>query len=307
MARIFISHAHADKDLVDDFVDVVLDLGLGVEPDDIFYSSRRDSGVPSGHDLNARIRQAAGDAQLVIAILTPHFLASPYCMAELGAAWARADRLFPIALPGMAAADMVGVLSQMEIHGLDKKSALNELNHRIYERLDTKANPERWERHRDAWLVRLEAHQAALAAVPVGGVVSTASCSRRPNHMEVFWTDRAGTVFHRWWFADKGWSKARAYDDVIAVHVAAVSRAEGDQRLFGVGRDGRIWARYWVHEEGRGHHAGRPEWLPGRVQGPLTAVSHRPWELELVAWTLDGEPCHLWRRDSQWTDWTTKW
>lgn len=47
MERIFVSHAASDEELVEDFVDL-LQVGVGVHPDDIFCSSLPGMNIPTG-------------------------------------------------------------------------------------------------------------------------------------------------------------------------------------------------------------------------------------------------------------------
>jgi TIR domain-containing protein len=308
MARIFVSHASADKPLVDKFVDIVLLLGCRVPPADLFYSSRPDTGVPSGMDLNAYIRNEVAGPGLVVAVLSPTFQMRPFCIAELGAAWSRAGRLFPLALPTMARTDLDGVLSGVMVRSLDDGAALNELADRVAEVTGQRPSATHWGGYRDQWLSEVGTHVRALEAVTARPVISAAACSREPDHMEVFWTDGSGKVFYRWWLSSSGWSKVDDWDEPSATHVAAVSRADGDEWLFGVPQQGQMWARRWRHKDPPGFMvAGKPEWIPGEVRGPLTAVSHEPSHLELVAWTPAGEQCHVWRVNGEWTEWTPKW
>jgi TIR domain len=115
MPGIFISHVSADKDLVDPFVESVIQLGCEVPKESIFYSSGEDTGVPSGSNLNEYVRSSMEKVDLVIAIVSPTFQARPFCVAELGAAWSRVGKLFPIAIPGLQHADMQGVLTGLMV------------------------------------------------------------------------------------------------------------------------------------------------------------------------------------------------
>src|SRR4051794_12504579 len=152
MPRLFVSHATADKPLVDTFVDTVVKLGCGVSAESIFYSSGGDTGVPSGVDLNTYVRDEVSEADLVLAIITPVFQTRPFCVAELGAAWSRAGQLFPVALPGMARGELDGVMSGMTIRYLNDPVALDELHDRIVELSATKTATRTWGLYRDRWL-----------------------------------------------------------------------------------------------------------------------------------------------------------
>jgi hypothetical protein len=57
VSRVFVSHASADAELVDAFADTLLRNGCNLGPDDIFYTSGEDTGIPSGADLIATVRE----------------------------------------------------------------------------------------------------------------------------------------------------------------------------------------------------------------------------------------------------------
>lgn len=303
MTRVFISHAAADKDFVNAFVDTVVRLGCGVPREALFYSSGADTGVPAGEDLNAYVRKQVDDDALVIAILTPTFRTRPFCIAELGAAWSRAGRLLPLAVPALIESELDGVLKGMLIRRLDDGSTLDELHDVIGKALGISTDARTWGQYRDNWL-RDVAGRLATLHDPDSEVVSATSCSRDQGHMELFWTDRSGRVSHRWWLGDQGWSSVHQLEDVEADYIAAVT-AEGEQLLFGVQGTGRVWMRPWTLGEQTSPALG-VQVLPGDVTGPLTAVS-RGTDIELTAWTTEGEQCHRWRQDGAWSQWDTHW
>lgn len=49
--KIFISHSSKDKQIVDIFVDKLLHLGLQIDPNDVAYTSREETGVGTGEDI----------------------------------------------------------------------------------------------------------------------------------------------------------------------------------------------------------------------------------------------------------------
>jgi hypothetical protein len=82
----FVGHASVDAELVDAFVDTLVRNGCNLGPDDIFYTSGEDTGIPSGADLIASVSEEVSEATLVIALVTPTYQTRPVCVAELGAA-----------------------------------------------------------------------------------------------------------------------------------------------------------------------------------------------------------------------------
>ncbi len=185
MPGLFISHASADKELVDDFVDSVVRLGFGVQERQFFYSSGR--GVPSGEDLSAFIRKKARESNLVIALITPAFTQSAYCIAELGAAWATAGALFPLLHPALTHDDLDGVLRGVAARTLNDPSALDELFDRVVAALDLEADSQQWGRYKPKWLASVEAlDQLPVVAGAIGlappAATSTSNVRASANH-----------------------------------------------------------------------------------------------------------------------------
>lgn len=54
--KIFISHSSKDKQIVDIFVDKLLHLGLQIDPNDVAYTSREETGVGTGEDIRKFIK-----------------------------------------------------------------------------------------------------------------------------------------------------------------------------------------------------------------------------------------------------------
>jgi hypothetical protein len=167
MALVFISHAAADRILVDPFVDTVLKLGCGLREDEIFYSSGEDTGVPSGSDLLHHVREQVEEAGLVVAIISPTFQIRPVCVAELGAAWSRTGNLFPIAVPDMPRPDMEGVLQGMAVRYINEPAALDELHETLSVVRGEKSKTTTWGRHKATWLANVAAYAEQLSAPDV--------------------------------------------------------------------------------------------------------------------------------------------
>jgi TIR domain len=153
---VFISHASADKELVDEFVDTIIRLGCGLKSEEIFYSSGEDTGVPSGYDLLSYVRERVGDAGLVVAVISPTFQTRPVCVAELGAAWGVVGNLLPILVPGVARSDLEGVLVGLLAKYLDDGSVLDEVHDRVGEAVGYSSSAATWGRFRAKWLANVE-------------------------------------------------------------------------------------------------------------------------------------------------------
>lgn len=156
------SHAAVDKAFIDNFIDDIIRLGCEVPKTSIFYTSGADTGIPSGSDLNAYVRQKVGDAAIVVAILTPSFQTRPFCLAELGAAWSRTDLLFPIAAPGLQRTDLEGVLKGLIVKYLDDSQALDELHETICRAIGTSPGAKTWNSYKAKWLAKVSRLAASL-------------------------------------------------------------------------------------------------------------------------------------------------
>ena len=54
--RIFISHSSKNKDIIEKFVDYILQLGIGIKAEDIFCTSIEEMGVKNGEDIRKHIQ-----------------------------------------------------------------------------------------------------------------------------------------------------------------------------------------------------------------------------------------------------------
>lgn len=152
---IFVSHAWADRELSDLFVEKILRLGCGVPADQIVYTSRTSTGVPGGSDFRVYIRERAEGASLVIAIITDAFLSSAFCMNEVGAAWVLGKDFYPIAAPGLPYSKLDGVLPGLQVSRMDTPGVLDDLAERVTKALMLSRNSADWGTHAREFQERL--------------------------------------------------------------------------------------------------------------------------------------------------------
>lgn len=128
MPKIFISHAHADKDLIEKFVEVILDLGCGVPRDDVFCTSCLDKGIQEGKNFIDELKKHLKDAPLVILMLSPNYFNSQFCLGELGATWVLDCDIFPIVIPDIEIGKVQGILQVTHMGMIDNKDYLGGLH-----------------------------------------------------------------------------------------------------------------------------------------------------------------------------------
>jgi len=89
---IFISHSSKDKNLVNKFRELILELGLTYNPKLIKFTSEEDFGIPAGEDIPEDLEQfLKNEMGLFIQFLTPNYIESRVCLNEEGAGWCLLD------------------------------------------------------------------------------------------------------------------------------------------------------------------------------------------------------------------------
>ena len=106
--RIFISHASKDSELGKEFLKALVK--IGIDKNDIFYSSQYHTGVGLGEDFHKVIKDTLKKCEIVIFLLTKNFYKSAACLNEMGAAWIENKKIVPILLDGLKHTDMVGFI-----------------------------------------------------------------------------------------------------------------------------------------------------------------------------------------------------
>lgn len=150
----------------------MLQLGLSLSADDIFCSSLEGLGIPSGANFVEHIKAQIQSPKAVIALITPNYYASQFCLCELGATWAMSHRFFPLLVPPMKYADVQGVLTGVHLTSLDSAERLSELRDQLLGVLSTAKGPTaRWEVKRDKFLRELP---QVLKGLPAPQTISSA-------------------------------------------------------------------------------------------------------------------------------------
>lgn len=83
---IFISHASADIKMIDIFMEFLR--SIGINDDDVFCTSVS-GALEGGRNFVRQIKSNVKGSKMVIFLLSERFFLSYFCLAELGAAWAR--------------------------------------------------------------------------------------------------------------------------------------------------------------------------------------------------------------------------
>src|SRR5208282_1999975 len=127
---VFISHATADKAVVDMLVDLI-ETGMGISHSKIFCTALEGMGIPPGSNFIEFIRGQIQRPKAVVLLLTQTYVTRPFCLAELGAAWAMGHQVFPLVLPPLRVGDLGDVLANSQMLRLDDPYALSQLREEL--------------------------------------------------------------------------------------------------------------------------------------------------------------------------------
>lgn len=154
--KIFISHATADKEIVELLIDLLEDIGL--KSSQIFCSSFEGYGIPLGEDFLDKIKKELTSDVLVLFVITKNFYNSKVCLCEMGAAWALSKGHIPIVVPPLSYKDIDGVIPLTQgliINEVQKLNSLKEkleLDFKIQEKISVNT----WERKRKKFIEKIE-------------------------------------------------------------------------------------------------------------------------------------------------------
>ncbi len=108
--RLFVSHAHSDKEIAMALVDVI---EAAMVPEARILCTSHDKPEyrePDNVDISQALRDHLVQSSCVLAILTPNSLKSPWCLFELGGAWARATQTYPLLAGRLSKDDLPAAL-----------------------------------------------------------------------------------------------------------------------------------------------------------------------------------------------------
>lgn len=145
---IFIGHASADAELADLVKDTLVNGEISNRQ--IFYSSDRSTGIPSGVGVREHLLSTLKECAVVIELVSDSFMQRPYCLIELGAAWAAEKPTIPVVIPPLTRDEVVRKIGDVQLDMLgteeDIESFFNEVNRVATEKCGVSLSPHDWTR-----------------------------------------------------------------------------------------------------------------------------------------------------------------
>lgn len=154
--RIFISHSSKDKQLVKDFVNHILCLGIGLNPDDIFCTSIEDMTMRNGEDIRKHIHDNIRSAEYSFLLISDNYKSSEVCINEMGAVWAYDANVKLYLLPNTNFDKIGWLCDTRKAEKLTDSIALDSLYKEMIEHFSLHDNFIHWSQQREMFLRRGE-------------------------------------------------------------------------------------------------------------------------------------------------------
>lgn len=148
--KIFISHASADKEVCDAFVDILEN--LGVPEDEILYTSSPRHGVPGDMDIFEYLRSNISSGITVFYMLSDNYYKSAYCLNEMGAAWITQNDSSTFILPNLTVGIRGVIDGNKKAYNLSEPLELIQLKGKILEAFGGKISEAKWEEVKSEFL-----------------------------------------------------------------------------------------------------------------------------------------------------------
>jgi hypothetical protein len=155
--KIFISHSHKDKKLINEFVEKILMLGCGIDYPNIFCSSIDGLGIKTGEDFREHIRTKLLDCDFIFLFISANYKQSEICLNEMGASWVLDNkRIIPLIFPNLDFDSLGTLFGVKQGAKINDSSALDGLHEEIVKAIGTTVKIAWWNKHKSDFLEFLE-------------------------------------------------------------------------------------------------------------------------------------------------------
>ena len=151
--KIFISHSHKDKTLIDKFVEKILILGCGLNDSEIFCTSIEGLGIKTGEDFREHVKKKLLKSDYSFIFISNDYKKSEICLNEMGASWAIDDKkVKPFIFPNLDFSSLGTLFGVKQGAKINDSFALDELHEEIKEKFKTDIKLSRWNKHKGDFL-----------------------------------------------------------------------------------------------------------------------------------------------------------
>lgn len=153
--KVFISHSSKDKDIMKNFTNLILGLGIGIEANDVFCTSIEDMTMRNGDDIRQHIKENILSADYSFLMLSKNYQSSEICLNEMGAVWAANNNVRYYLLPD-ADFDKIGWLTNpQKAEKINSSIALDALQKELVDFYGLQDRGITWSKNREDFLATL--------------------------------------------------------------------------------------------------------------------------------------------------------
>lgn len=153
--KVFISHSSKDKDIMKNFTNLILGLGIGIEANDVFCTSIEDMTMRNGEDIRQHIKENILSADYSFLMLSKNYQSSEICLNEMGAVWAANNNVRYYLLPD-ADFDKIGWLTNpQKAEKINSSIALDALQKELVDFYGLQDRGITWSKNREDFLATL--------------------------------------------------------------------------------------------------------------------------------------------------------
>ena len=147
--RIFISHSSKDKQIVSNFIDHILCLGIGIN-----RTSIEDIAIRNGEDIRAHIQGNIRCADFSFLLISDNYKSSEICLNEMGAVWAYDSNVRLYLLPDTNIDSIGWLCDSRKANKLTNTVALDLLYKEMLEYYSLPDNFANWSQQREIFIKR---------------------------------------------------------------------------------------------------------------------------------------------------------
>ena len=150
--KIFISHSSKDNAIVTQFVDHILQLGVGLQAKDIFCTSIEEMGIKNGEDIRRHIHANIKNADFSFLLISKSYKKSEICINEMGAIWAYDANVRFYLLPDVTFKNIGWLCDVQQAEFINNRVALDVLHKELLEYYSLQNDVATWSRQRETFI-----------------------------------------------------------------------------------------------------------------------------------------------------------
>ncbi len=135
--KVFVSHSYNDRKIAERIINILLVDTLNINKSEIFFTSKRETGIRSSKTWREQIRKNIIDCQLFIAIITPSYHQSHMCQAELGAAWVTQKNIYSLYIAPITVKNFAVVIAERQADNIREKEEMQSFIEQLSEDFST--------------------------------------------------------------------------------------------------------------------------------------------------------------------------